>query len=60
MALTIAAVLRNGQLHLKKIFTTGQQPSSSRDLHVPLVMGTIGELRGNNQSAYFPGSGHGI
>ena len=60
VVLTLAAILRNGQLHLEKIFTTGQRSSSSRDPHLPLVIGTIGELHGNTNRQIFLANGHGI
>jgi len=60
VVLPLAAVLRNGQLHLEKMFTAGQQPSSSRDPHLPLVIGTIDELHGNTNRHIFLANVHGI
>jgi hypothetical protein len=58
VVLPLAAILRNGQLRLKKMFTTSRAAVVTRIFHS--WIGTIDELHGNTNRHIFLANVHGI
>jgi hypothetical protein len=60
VALTLAAILRNGQPHLEKSLPAADRRAAVVTQHLPLVLGTIGELHGNTNRYIRLANGHGV
>jgi hypothetical protein len=60
VALTLAAILRNGKLHLEKSLPAASRRAAVVTQLLPLVIGTIGELHGNIKQYICRANGHGV
>jgi hypothetical protein len=60
MALTLVAILRNGQLHLENSLPPASRRAAVVTRHLTVVIGTIGELHGNTNRYICLANGHGV